>query len=115
MTTGTVIATETATGTGIVIEIVEGATRETTEEMTEETIDVMTAGMIGVTIGAEMIVDVHVHVPATDEIANLRPLEIPLEIPPKSQRRLLQSKMTSSRRRGQSWKHGRKREKPRKP
>jgi hypothetical protein len=61
------------------------------------------------TIGAEMIADVHV--PATDETANPRPPEIP----PTSLSQLPQSKMKSSRQRGQGWKHGKKREKRRKP
>jgi hypothetical protein len=101
MTTGIVTVTETATGTGIVIETAGGATRETTGETT----DVMTEE----TIGVETTVDVHV--PATDETANPRPPEIP----PTSRNPLPQSKMKSSRQRGQGWKHGKKREKRRRP
>jgi hypothetical protein len=80
-------------------------TGETREEMT----DAMTEEMIGAMIDVEMIGGVHV--PATDETANPHPPEIP----PKRQSRLPLSKMKSSRQRGQNWKHGRKRGKPRKP
>jgi hypothetical protein len=103
MTTG--IATVTETGTGIVIEIAGRATRETIGGM----IDVMTEGTIGAMIGVEMIVDVHV--PATDETASLHPPEIP----PTNRSQPPQSKMKSSRQRGQGWKHGKRREKRRKP
>jgi hypothetical protein len=69
----------------------------------------MTEGTIGGMIGVEMIVDVPV--PVTDETANPRPPEIP----PTSQNPPPQSKMRSSRQRGQGWKHGKKRERRRKP
>jgi len=105
MTTGIATVTETATGTGIAIEIAGGATRETIGETIEGMIDVMTGEMIGV----ETIVGVHV--PATDETANPRPPEMP----PRSPNQLPQSRMKSSRQRGQGWRHGKKRERLRKP
>jgi hypothetical protein len=96
MTTGIATVTETATGTGIVIEIAGGATRETIGETIEETIDVMTEETCAM-IGVEMIVDVHV--PATDGIANPRPR--PPEIPPRSPSQLPRSRTKSSRQREQ--------------
>jgi len=70
--------------------------------------DVTTEEMIGAMTDVETTGGVHI--PATDETANLR---LP-EIPPKRQSRPLQSKMKSSRQRGRNLKHGKKREKPRK-
>jgi hypothetical protein len=69
----------------------------------------MTEGTIGAMTGVEMIVDVRV--PATDETVNPRRPEIP----PRSRSQPPQSKMKSSRQRGQGWKPGKKREKRRKP
>jgi hypothetical protein len=91
MTTGIATVTETATGTGIVIEIAGGATRETIEEM----IDVMTEETCAM-IGVEMIVDAHVL--ATGETANPRPPEIP----PRSPSQLPQSRTKNSRQKEQS-------------
>jgi hypothetical protein len=100
VTTGIAIVTEnataTVTATGIVIERPEAATRGTIEEKTEEMTDVMTEETIGAMIDVETIGGVHVRV--TDETVNLRPLKIPQ----KRQSRLLQSKMKSSRQRGQN-------------
>lgn len=97
------------TATGIVIEIAGAAIRETIGGTREEMTVVMTEEMIGAMIDVEMIGDVHVLV--TDETANLRPPEIP----PKRHSQPPQSKMKSSRQRGQNWKHGKKRERLRKP
>jgi hypothetical protein len=96
MTTGIATVTETATGTGIVIEIAGGETREMIEETIEETIDVMTEETCAM-IGVEMIVDVHVL--ATGETAN--PRLRPPEIPPRNPSQLPQSKTKSSRQREQ--------------
>jgi hypothetical protein len=71
--------------------------------------DVTTEEMIGAMTDVETTGGVHI--PATDETASLRLLP---EIPPKRQSRPLQSKMKSSKQRGRSLKHGKKREKPRK-
>jgi hypothetical protein len=90
MTTGIATVTETATGTGIAIEIAGGATQETIEKM----IDVMTEETCAM-IDVEMIVDVHA--PATGETANPRPLEIP----PRNPSQLPQSRTKSSRQREQ--------------
>jgi ribosomal protein L19E len=69
----------------------------------------MTEGTIGAMIDVGMIVDVHALV--TDETAN----PLPLEIPPRSRSQPPQSKMRSSRQRGQGSKPGKKRERRRKP
>jgi len=95
MTTGIATVTETATGTGIVIEIAGGATREMIGETIEEMIDAMTEETCAM-IGVEMIVDAHV--PETGETANPRPPEIP----PRSPSQLPQSRTKNSRQKEQS-------------
>jgi hypothetical protein len=105
----TAIVTETVTGTGIVTERAEVATPAMTGGTTEERTDATTEGMIGAMIGGEMTVDVPV--PATGGTASPRHPKIP----PNSQSRPLRLRTRSSKQRGQNWKHGKKRERLKRP
>jgi hypothetical protein len=109
MTTEIATVIETATGTGIVTEIAGGVTLVMTGGTIEEMTDATTEGMIDVKIGAGMIVDVPVL--ATVGIASPRHLYIPQ----KSQSQPLLLRMRNSKLREQNWKHGKRRERLKKP